>query len=191
MHLLVSYLFAMGIVTVIKIGGNCWTIAFSAIILVFVTSLLAWHMYLALNNITSKEDGFCRRQTSRNSKHTVHHNEKPLARCNVTLFWPSYRLDITAVPDFASLPPILVTLDVANKPWKRSMWENWKSVFGVKWWRWFLPLSPKIEKERWWECEFSEQTKSLLREKAQIRLREIEADKRVSKPEKAREGEPL
>src|SRR5271170_5848090 len=124
----------MGIVTVIKIGGNCWTIAFSAIILVFVTSLLAWHMYLALNNITSKEDGFCRRQTSRNSKHTVHHNEKPLARCNVTLFWPSYRPGIT-VPDFASLPPILVTLDLANKPWERSMRENWKSVFGVKWWR--------------------------------------------------------
>jgi hypothetical protein len=191
-HLLVSYLFAMGIVTVLKIGRNGWTItllAFSAVILVSITPLLGQHIYMVLNNITTRENAFCRNQQSRNSKDSVHENENLLIRCNVTLFWPNYRLALP-IPDFASLPPILVKLDLSNKPWKQSMWENWTGVMGVRWWRWFLPLSPYIEQERWWECEFNERTKGFLRETGHNMLKDILADKLVTKPEKAHEDEP-
>jgi hypothetical protein len=69
------------------------------------------------------------------------------------------------------------------------MWENWTSVMGVRWWRWFLPLSSYIEQERWWECEFNERTKSFLREAGHNMLKDILADKLVTKPEKAHEDE--
>jgi len=113
-HLLVSYLVAMGIVTVIKIGPNGWTItllALSAFMLVFVASLLSFHLYLTFNNITTREHAFYRGKNSLNSKGTVHENENHLlVRCNVTLFWPNYRLCVPT-PDCVSLPPILVALD--------------------------------------------------------------------------------
>jgi len=70
-ELLVSYLFAMGIVTVIKIERNGWTITLlvlSAVMLVFVTSLLSLHVHLSLNNITTRENAFCRGRTSEHSR---------------------------------------------------------------------------------------------------------------------------
>jgi hypothetical protein len=70
------------------------------------------------------------------------------------------------------------------------MWENWTSVMGVRWWRWFLPLSPYVEQERWLECEFNERTKSFLREMGHNMLKDILADKLVTKPEKAHDNEP-
>lgn len=183
LFLLVGYLFSMGVVTVVRIGSNGWTITllvYSAVMFLFISSILGLHLTIIMQNVTTKEYNAC--QSLKASRNKVVVNQHIFVRCNVADFWPNYPLG-PPNPDFATIPPIVVSVDLSSKPWSQTRWENWKGVMGASWWRWFLPLSPKLEKEKWWECEFNEETKMLLRRKATDMLWGIWRDEQVHKPE--------
>ena len=171
--LLIIYLFAMGITAVIKVGPNGWTITIltlSTHMFLFVSFVFWGHIYLILNNITTRDNDVYHQLS--NYETQFPERQRLFVRCNVTTFWENYGL-CAPMAEMAALPPIVVELDLRSKPWTRSYWENWTGVMGEKWWRWFLPLSPKLEKKIWWACEFNERTQNLLRTKGKEILQEI------------------
>ena len=174
--LLVIYLFVMSVMAVIKIERNAWTVAtlvLSSYMFLYVFSVFGVHIYLILNNVTTKENNLC--HSLSNSTGKSEKKAKLNVRCNVPNFRENYQI-CGALTDVADLPPIVVELDLNIKPWKRSCWENWKGVMGEKWWRWFFPLSVQLEQEVWWACEFNERIQNLLRVKGKEILKLKQAD---------------
>jgi len=172
LFILVSYLFGMGIFTVVKISHNGWMLTllvYSAVMLTFISCLLGMHMAYVLNNVTTREGTPCRPLWALNHEKTPLPKPHIFVRCNVIDYWQNYT-DVTPTMDFATLPPIIIDIVMDSRPWRQSIWQNWTSVMGESWWMWFLPLSPRLERAKWWECEFNEHTKALLRKKAVDKL---------------------
>ena len=163
---LTIYLQAIGIVAIVELGPSA-----GYLVLVILSSIIAdlglipmflSNMYCVFNDIISSQ--------ITGSSFMCGNQESPViwVSCNLIDYFDRYGLQC---PPFVQR--IVVPLKIWDKPWKQGYWQNWTKVMGCWIWEWILPIPPMNRKKDWWNYEFNNETKKVLRSCALAKYEEI------------------